>query len=40
LRKMGYEEFLSAEIYPLPDPDTAARQTATFMYNQGLARPA
>jgi sugar phosphate isomerase/epimerase len=27
LRSMGYEGYLSAEILPLPDADTAARQT-------------
>lgn len=27
LREIGYSGYLSAEILPLPDPDTAARQT-------------
>ncbi|MES2476205.1 MAG: sugar phosphate isomerase/epimerase family protein [Verrucomicrobiota bacterium] len=27
LRKIGYSGYLSAEILPLPDPETAARQT-------------
>lgn len=27
LRKIGYSGYLSAEIFPLPDPETAARQT-------------
>ena len=27
LREVGYSGFLSAEILPLPDPETAARQT-------------
>ncbi|MEO1843802.1 MAG: sugar phosphate isomerase/epimerase family protein [Akkermansiaceae bacterium] len=27
LREIGYDGYLSAEIFPLPDPDTAARQT-------------
>lgn len=31
LRDTGYAGFLSAELLALPDPDTAARQTATFM---------
>jgi sugar phosphate isomerase/epimerase len=31
LVEIGYEGYLSAEVLPLPDPDTAARQTiATF----------
>jgi sugar phosphate isomerase/epimerase len=31
LREIGYGGYLSAEIRPLPDPDTAARLTAEFM---------
>ena len=31
LEKIGYEGFLSAEILPLPDPDTAAEKTIGFM---------
>jgi sugar phosphate isomerase/epimerase len=27
LRDIGYEGYLSAEVFPLPDPDAAARQT-------------
>jgi sugar phosphate isomerase/epimerase len=27
LRKMGFEGYLSAEIFPLPDSETASRQT-------------
>ncbi len=27
LREIGYDRYLSAEILPLPDPETAARQT-------------
>lgn len=27
LREIGYSGYLSAEIFPLPDPETAARQT-------------
>jgi len=27
LREIGYQGYLSAEIFPLPDPETAARQT-------------
>jgi sugar phosphate isomerase/epimerase len=27
LREIGYDGYLSAEILPLPDPETAARQT-------------
>ncbi|MBM3471038.1 MAG: sugar phosphate isomerase/epimerase [Armatimonadetes bacterium] len=31
LRQCGYEGFLSAEILPRPDPETAARQVESFM---------
>jgi sugar phosphate isomerase/epimerase len=27
LKEIGYEGYLSAEVYPLPDSDTAAKQT-------------
>jgi sugar phosphate isomerase/epimerase len=28
---MGYEGYVSAELFPLPDPDTAARETIAFV---------
>lgn len=31
LRDIGYDGFLSAEILPLPDPESAARNNAAFM---------
>lgn len=31
LDRIGYRDFISAEILPLPDPDTAAKKTITFM---------
>ncbi len=31
LREIGYDGWLSAELFPKPDPDTAARQTAEAM---------
>ena len=31
LREIGYDGWLSAELFPKPDPDTAARQTADAM---------
>jgi sugar phosphate isomerase/epimerase len=31
LADMGYGGYVSAEILPLPDPDTAARKTAEFL---------
>jgi sugar phosphate isomerase/epimerase len=31
LREMGYQGYVSAEILPLPDPDTAAEKTITFL---------
>ncbi len=31
LYKIGYEGFISAEILPLPDSDTAARETVKYM---------
>jgi len=31
LHRMGYEGYLSAEILPMPDPDTAARETASYI---------
>ncbi|HEV3385495.1 MAG TPA: TIM barrel protein, partial [Gemmata sp.] len=27
LKEIGYEGYLSAEVYPLPDSDSAAKQT-------------
>jgi sugar phosphate isomerase/epimerase len=32
LRSMSYERYVSAEILPQPDPDTAAVRTAEFMH--------
>jgi len=32
LERIGYDGFLSAEILPLPDPDTAAEKTIGFMH--------
>jgi len=31
LRDIGYEGYLSAEILPLPDPDTCVRRTIEFL---------
>jgi sugar phosphate isomerase/epimerase len=31
LRSMGYEGYVSAELLPLPDPDTAAERTLEFL---------
>jgi sugar phosphate isomerase/epimerase len=31
LEDMGYHGFVSAEILPLPDPDTAAQKTIEFL---------
>lgn len=31
LRGMGYEGYISAELRPLPDPDTAAQETIAFL---------
>jgi sugar phosphate isomerase/epimerase len=31
LRDMGYQGYISAEILPLPDPDTAAQNTVAFL---------
>ncbi|MCD6442758.1 MAG: sugar phosphate isomerase/epimerase [Thermotogae bacterium] len=31
LREMGYDGYLSAEILPLPDPDTSAKETMEYM---------
>jgi len=31
LRELGYTEYISAEMLPLPDPDTAAVKTAEFL---------
>jgi sugar phosphate isomerase/epimerase len=29
--EMGYQGYVSAELLPLPDPDTAARRTIEFL---------
>ncbi len=34
LREMGYEGYVSAEILPQPDPDTAAERTIAFLRQQ------
>ena len=31
LQKMDYRGYVSAELFPLPDPDTAARETIAFV---------
>lgn len=31
LEKMGYQGYVSAELFPLPDPDTAAGETIAFI---------
>jgi sugar phosphate isomerase/epimerase len=31
LARMGYGGYVSAELFPLPDPDTAARETIAFV---------
>jgi len=31
LRDIGYDGYVSAELRPLPDPDTAAQQTAAYL---------
>jgi sugar phosphate isomerase/epimerase len=31
LEGMGYQGYVSAELFPLPDPDTAARETIAFV---------
>jgi sugar phosphate isomerase/epimerase len=31
LKDMGYQDYVSAELLPLPDPDTAARKTIEFL---------
>ena len=31
LREIGYDGYLSAEILPLPDPDTSAKETMEYM---------
>jgi len=31
LERMGYQGYVSAELLPLPDPDTAARETIAFI---------
>jgi sugar phosphate isomerase/epimerase len=34
LRQMGYQGYISAELRPLPDPDTAAQKTIEFLKKQ------
>lgn len=36
LKDMGYEEYVSAEIVPYPDPDTAAQKTIDFLRKYDL----
>ena len=36
LEELGYEGFVSGEILPLPDPDTAAEHTAEFLRARGV----
>lgn len=31
LNEMGYDRYISGEMLPLPDPDTAARETKRFL---------
>ena len=31
LKDMGYQGYVSAELFPLPDPDTAAKKTIDFL---------
>jgi sugar phosphate isomerase/epimerase len=31
LKDMGYRGYVSAELFPWPDPDTAARKTIEFL---------
>jgi sugar phosphate isomerase/epimerase len=31
LAGMGYEGYVSAELFPLPDPDTAGAETITYV---------
>ena len=31
LKEMGYQGYVSAELFPLPDPDTAAQKTIEFL---------
>lgn len=31
LERMGYQGYVSAELFPLPDPDTAAGETIAFI---------
>ena len=31
LADLGYEGYLSAEVFPWPDPDTAGQETARYM---------
>jgi sugar phosphate isomerase/epimerase len=34
LKQMGYAGYVSAELFPLPDPDTAARETIAFVHRK------
>lgn len=34
LKEMGYQGYISAELRPLPDPDTAAQKTIDFLQTQ------
>ena len=38
LREMGYQGYLSAEVFPQPDPITAARQTIAAFREHVLSR--
>jgi sugar phosphate isomerase/epimerase len=37
LRAMGYQGYVSAELRPLPDPDTAAEKTAAYLRSFDLS---
>ncbi len=39
LREISYSGFLSAEIFPLPDPAAAARQTLTSIHSLTACKP-
>ena len=36
LREIGYRGYVSGEMVPQPDPDTAARRTASFLRARGI----
>jgi sugar phosphate isomerase/epimerase len=36
LGEMGYEDYVSGEMLPLPDPDVAAERTAKFLCSAGV----